>query len=527
MDRTVARLRSFATIMSNCPLGPQRRRWVVVLLSAATIMLMPPAGVADEALVKLSEKIGMSVVHLETEKGIGSGFIAGEDIVVTNYHVVEECERLTVKFPGGVFAIAKGVLHLDQAKDIAVVKVTARPELMRRLAISRTLPKQGEDVAAFGNPQALDFSVTRGIVSAIREAAFLNDLDLGKRFEGTWIQTDASISPGNSGGPLVNYRGEVVGINTFSRIKSQNLNFAISCLDIQKAVDSAKRSQLKTFATAFHHSSPSRDADQDTGDDKTDRFVTELRGLIVDQIKTSIGSLSSIQLKSLERGIVAEAYPRSDPSETKQGTVMRIVGTATVIQVSEMGVLMEMNGVKFKIVMRAEDGAELAAKIGDEIVRGVPIDSLFYVGKPQRYDTVAGTTSYYIPLLRVPGVVDARVLKDLVSKERARRGAEMRRRESEKAAAEADRRAKAIERTLHKMRRTFNDISGHFSVDAIVVKAGDTDVTLVRMDNKKVLNLPILRLSESDQQWITENRFWINRHGPTLLSRLTAEQPSK
>jgi S1-C subfamily serine protease len=150
---------------------------------------------ADDQLVALSEKVSPSVVHIGVESGdgagTGTGFIVAEDMIVTNHHVVNRCQRAVIKFQGGVFAVPSGVLHLDQARDIAVIKVATRKELMKPLTIAKILPKQGQDVAAYGNPMRLEFSVTRGIVSAIRTSDFLNQLIEAEKLAGTWIQTDA------------------------------------------------------------------------------------------------------------------------------------------------------------------------------------------------------------------------------------------------------------------------------------------------------------------------------------------------
>ncbi len=100
------------------------------------------------------------------------------------------------------------------------------------------MPVQGTDCVAIGAPLGLDMSITQDIVSAIRSARELEaDIQL-RGHEGTWIQTDAEISPGNSGGPLLNRRGEVIGINTMSYTENnaQALNFAISCTDIRQGV---------------------------------------------------------------------------------------------------------------------------------------------------------------------------------------------------------------------------------------------------------------------------------------------------
>ena len=223
---------------------------------AASLCFLAMSALADDRLVALNEKVSPSVVYLEASlpRGTsqGSGFIAGDGMIVTNYHVLEGCRDLTVKFTGGAFAKARGVLYLDKDSDIAIVKVVTRPELMKSLAISSALPKQGEDVAAFGNPLGMEFTVTRGVVSAVRSSSSFHEAGSRKR-SGTWIQTDAAISPGSSGGPLVNYRGEVVGVNTASLDAdgSQNLNFAVSCLDIRKAIDAAAKAEAREFAAAF------------------------------------------------------------------------------------------------------------------------------------------------------------------------------------------------------------------------------------------------------------------------------------
>ncbi len=219
------------------------------------LFLLTASSLADERLAALSEKVQPSVVTLTTEtaegSAQGSGFVAGDTMIITNHHVVEGCRTLTVKFQGGLSARADGVLYLDEARDIAVVSIATRKELMKKLAVSSALPKQGEDVAAFGSPKGFESSLTRGIVSSVRTSKFLNELNLGKRFDGTWIQTDAAISPGSSGGPLVNQRGEVVGITTLCRVGAQNLNFAISCVDIQKALETAAKAKVIEFSAAF------------------------------------------------------------------------------------------------------------------------------------------------------------------------------------------------------------------------------------------------------------------------------------
>ena len=98
-------------------------------------------------------------------------------------------------------------------------------------------PNPGQNVVALGSPEGFAGTVTRGIVSAVRYPS--GDLEGVAPNYVTLIQTDASINPGNSGGPLVNTRGEVIGINTFNMDygRSQNLNFAVSMIDVFKALE--------------------------------------------------------------------------------------------------------------------------------------------------------------------------------------------------------------------------------------------------------------------------------------------------
>ena len=91
-------------------------------------------------------------------------------------------------------------------------------------------PLAGQDVVALGSPRGLANTVTRGIVSAVRKSG--NDLKESAPVGSTLIQTDASVNPGNSGGPLVNKNGEVVGIVTFKKVAAEGLNFAISIVDV-------------------------------------------------------------------------------------------------------------------------------------------------------------------------------------------------------------------------------------------------------------------------------------------------------
>jgi serine protease Do len=140
-------------------------------------------------------------------QGVGSGFVYdNRGHILTNNHVVENAEKITVAFYDGVEAPAK-VVGTDKQTDVAVIKVdnTSYPALPK--GDSAKL-KVGELVMAVGSPFELSQSVTTGIISALeRNAVGINEYE-------SFIQTDAPINRGNSGGPLVNMNGEVIGINS-------------------------------------------------------------------------------------------------------------------------------------------------------------------------------------------------------------------------------------------------------------------------------------------------------------------------
>ena len=127
---------------------------------------------------------------------------------------------------------------MSPEKDLALLKITTDSGKIRPLVLAPVPPRKGEEVAAFGAPLGYAFSTTRGIVSGIRSRTEM--IPAGMRLNVRWIQTDASISVGNSGGPLVNLRGEVVGVNTMiGRRGAQNLNFAISADDVREVIGRA------------------------------------------------------------------------------------------------------------------------------------------------------------------------------------------------------------------------------------------------------------------------------------------------
>src|SRR5580765_528286 len=153
-------------------------------------------------------------------RGAGSGFIIDADgSILTNHHVVERAERIIVKLSDGRTFRAR-VIGADPDTDIALIKVDGQTGLpVAPLGDSSTL-RMGEWVCAIGNPLGYEHSVTVGVVSFLGRKLFDMSLD-------DYIQTDAAINFGNSGGPLINSRGEVIGINAAISSRASSIGFAV------------------------------------------------------------------------------------------------------------------------------------------------------------------------------------------------------------------------------------------------------------------------------------------------------------
>jgi serine protease Do len=153
-------------------------------------------------------------------RGAGSGFIIDADgSILTNNHVVESAERIIVKLSDGR-TLRAHLVGADPDTDIALIKVDGQAGLPVAPLGDSALLRMGEWVCAIGNPLGYEHTVTVGVVSFLGRKLFDRSLD-------DYIQTDAAINVGNSGGPLLNARGEVVGINAAVSSRGSNIGFAV------------------------------------------------------------------------------------------------------------------------------------------------------------------------------------------------------------------------------------------------------------------------------------------------------------
>jgi putative serine protease PepD len=213
-------------------------------------------GAAPLPLPELAARVSPSVVLLTeldaSGKEVGSGtgfFVTADGRIVTNHHVIEGASAMTATLVDGRVVPVTGVITFDAAKDIAVVQAQAGTYPPLTLADSRSL-RVGDDVVVVGSPLGLSAALSIGIVSALRDEG-LKDPNREEPTIGAWsLQHTAAISPGSSGSPIMNRRGEVVGIVVGRMNGGEGVNFGIRVEVARQLVDATRGAQAKPFAEA-------------------------------------------------------------------------------------------------------------------------------------------------------------------------------------------------------------------------------------------------------------------------------------
>jgi serine protease Do len=292
---------------------------------------------------------------------LGSGFIASADgYVLTNAHVVDDADKVTVKLSDGREFKAK-VVGTDTKSDIALLKIDAGGLPALRMGDSKDL-KPGQWVVAIGSPFGLDHSVTAGIVSAIGRSAGASQQYV------PFIQTDVAINRGNSGGPLLNTRGEVVGIN--SQIFSNSggymgVSFAIPIDVAMNAVHQLKTTGKVQYAMLGVH------LQAITSDIARTMDLPDTRGALVPEVTPgSPAAKAGLQPMDVIRSVDGRDIAQSSD-------LPPIIGTMAPGTRVELGVLRDGKAVKVPVVLAPLDDKLLAGDAanddeGDDAMPGNP-----------------------------------------------------------------------------------------------------------------------------------------------------------
>ena len=268
-------------------------------------------GKAKKSVADLIEAEGDGVVHISVYDGhgelygTGSGLIIGRHkidewiepevkkdqgppkgelwLVATNHHVIAGASGASVRMRDGTIRKARGLISYNRDRDLAILALDDAPKKLKIMQLfNENAIRQGEEVMAIGHPKGFDFTVSTGIISAIRGSRELPE-EVAEQVHAPedqqWVQTTAAITNGNSGGPLMTMTGEVIGINTWGFSSAGNLAFASHIkhlADMNKTsvvVDHEKKARVKLLP--FSEAKPA-DVAERIGD-KGDWLESEVR----------------------------------------------------------------------------------------------------------------------------------------------------------------------------------------------------------------------------------------------------------
>ncbi len=273
------------------------------LFAIALVLLLTSAVRAQESLPTLVKRVKPAVVAISTYDAngeavmTGSGFFLRPGQVVTNLHVVRGAVRAEIKTldgKGKMFPV-NGTLAIDEEGDLALLSVDMPLERARTSELASELPDEGEPIFVIGNPLKLEGSVSDGIVSAVREVP--NSYRI--------IQITAPISHGNSGSPVFNLRGQVLGVVTIKVTNGQNINLAIAAARVAE-LKAGKLQPLSSVAL------------KGKGDVAESLYRSGIESLWLGNYDNAVGYFENAANKNPKR---AEAWVQVGYCRVKQGKI--------------------------------------------------------------------------------------------------------------------------------------------------------------------------------------------------------------
>ena len=208
--------------------------WSLFILTFTVFLFCLTNSATAQTVPEIAEKALAATVYLEMQDsngvtfGFGSGFFVRENLIATNYHVIKGAMYGTAKLVGkSTTYTIEGVTATDETNDLAILKVTVYEIKPLPLPLGNSdIVRIGEAVYVAGNPKGLEGTFSNGIISSLRDTSTKERL-----------QMTAPISPGSSGGPVLNSKGEVIGVSFLTLVGGQNLNFAISVNLLKELLD--------------------------------------------------------------------------------------------------------------------------------------------------------------------------------------------------------------------------------------------------------------------------------------------------
>lgn len=276
-------------------------------LALLALLVFSAAARAEDSLPELIRRVKPSVVSVITYNAAGevtltgSGFFLRPGQVLTNLHVVEGAHHAEIRtFDGkGKTYQVKGLANVDEDGDLAVLDIDMPTEHARTVETTAVIPDEGERIFVIGNPLRLEGSVADGIVSAVREVPGL----------GRIVQITAPISHGNSGSPVFNMKGEVVGIVTIRVMNGQNINLALGASRFANLRTGAKPISFDELAA--------RSKDEQRPDSLSDWFYRNgLNSLWLGNYDSALGYFETAVNKNPQR---ADAWIQVGFCKVKQG----------------------------------------------------------------------------------------------------------------------------------------------------------------------------------------------------------------